>query len=251
MKLSVDQLVYSGRTGIQPCYGPSFLGDPEMAIVPGNPFTVIYGCPPDVVWAPRKPGKVPYGVIYFDPFLMAWLVAFRGTQTLAEWIANFEAWFMSCRWLNAGRIHDGMGELYDTLEAGGESLSAFIRTLPGPVIFTGHSLGAALASYAASDVGAGCTAVLWAGPRCMDDDAAALTLSRCSDVYRIVNVRDLVPKVAERIMPLFPFQHIGPAMDLDSTGQVIENIHAYHSMSTYLHLLDASQPLDPEFIPTP
>lgn len=245
MILSDAQLVYLGNSGVMPSYATDFINNPENVIVPGNPVTIITGAHPKLFGGDR----VPFGTIYPDESLQAWVVSFRGTKKLSEWFTDLEALLIRCPWLGLGWSHKGFSDLFMSLQAGGMSIRSFIRSLVTfrnwPLIIQGHSLGAAQALCVASDIGEGCTVVLWACPKVFEDDAAAATLTRFSNLYRLVNVRDWVPDVPERLQPLFPYTHVGAARDFDSAGQVIHSIEAYHSMHTYLHGIDPLQPIDP------
>ena len=75
------------------------------------------------------------------------IVAFRGTQP-DDWTDIFDdACYQTTRW-DAGHVHHGFARRLDTLD---ESLRRFIGQLPAGcrVWFTGHSLGAAVATLAA------------------------------------------------------------------------------------------------------
>lgn len=245
MKLSVQDLVRIGATGIQPCYAPSFIEEPELVASPASSaLTIIRG---------QIDGQVrPYGTAYIDQTLGAWVVNFRGTETASEWWRDLQALLVDCPFLAGARIHHGFALLYSTLEAGGSPLPVFLRTLSAakdlPIIIAGHSLGAALATLAAADLGCGANLVTFASPRCGDDRFAEMAMSRLGGNYRIRNVRDLVTDVPLR-EPLFPYSHLGVAMEYDSGSQTVDNPHAWHSLETYLHLLDPAQPILPEFLP--
>jgi triacylglycerol lipase len=119
-------------------------------------------------------------------------------------------------------------------------------TAPTQVIeVTGHSLGAALATlYVAQNAAAGlvttpliCT---FASPR-VGDPTFATTFNQLGlTSWRIVNELDLVPN-----FPFFGFQHIDTLHLYNSGSSVTWSLTCWHSLSTYLHLLDPKQPLDP------
>jgi hypothetical protein len=113
---------------------------------------------------------------------------------------------------------------------------------------TGHSLGSALATlYVAENANAGlvttpliCT---FASPR-VGDPTFATQFGRLGITsWRIVNEPDLVPK-----LPFLGFQHVEVEHAYNSGGSVDWSLACWHSLSTYLHLLDPKQPLSPECV---
>jgi hypothetical protein len=119
---------------------------------------------------------------------------------------------------------------------------------PSAVEVTGHSLGSALATlYVAENANAGlvttpliCT---FASPR-VGDPTFATQFDRLGITsWRIVNEPDLVPK-----LPFLGFQHVEVEHAYNSGGSVDWSLACWHSLSTYLHLLDPKQPLSPECV---
>ena len=110
---------------------------------------------------------------------------------------------------------------------------------------TGHSLGSALATlYVAENAAAGlvrtpliCT---FASPR-VGDPTFATTFNQLGlTSWRIVNELDLVPN-----FPFIGFQHIDTLHLYNSGSSVTWSLTCWHSLRTYLHLLDPKQSLDP------
>jgi hypothetical protein len=111
---------------------------------------------------------------------------------------------------------------------------------------TGHSLGAALSTlYVAENATVGhaiipliCT---FASPRVGDAAFAAKFDQLTISSWRIVNELDLVPK-----LPFLGFQHVEAEHAYNSGGSVNWSLVCWHSLSTYLHLIDPKQPLATE-----
>ncbi len=109
---------------------------------------------------------------------------------------------------------------------------------------TGHSLGAALATlYVAENVNAGlvntpliCT---FASPRVGDPVFATKFDQLGNTSWRIVNELDVVPN-----LPFLGFKHVDTLHPYNSGSSVNWSLACWHSLNTYLHLLDPKQPLD-------
>jgi pimeloyl-ACP methyl ester carboxylesterase len=111
------------------------------------------------------------------------------------------------------------------------------------VTVTGHSLGSALATlYVAQNSQTKkvetpllCTL---ASPRVGDYDFKTIFDGLLIPSWRIVNEPDLIPNT-----PYFGFWHIETEYEYDSGWSTIPWPECWHSIYTYLHLLDPSQPL--------
>lgn len=117
------------------------------------------------------------------------IVAFRGTQGLRDWLGNID--IRPREWEpGRGRVHSGF---WNALEEIWAPLSAALASLAGPVFFTGHSLGAALAVLAAAriDTAHRPRAVYGYGCPRSGDQRFADTYPDVP-VYRVVNNRDIV-----------------------------------------------------------
>jgi hypothetical protein len=111
------------------------------------------------------------------------------------------------------------------------------------VTVTGHSLGSALATlYVAQNsqtkkVETPLLSTL-ASPRVGDYDFKTIFDGLGIPSWRIVNEPDLIPNT-----PYFGFWHIETEYEYDSGWSTIPWPECWHSIYTYLHLLDSSQPL--------
>jgi Lipase (class 3) len=123
-----------------------------------------------------------------------------------------------------------------------------------PYVVTGHSLGAALTTLfvieneakGKFDIATSCT---FASPRVGNTQfVGAFNLLPITS-WRIVNRWDLVPKLPLRIPFILDFEHVNTAYEFSSKGMVKMSAVCWHSIETYLHLLDASQPVLPECAP--
>jgi hypothetical protein len=125
-----------------------------------------------------------------------------------------------------------------------------------PYIVTGHSLGAALTTLFVMeneekkkfDISNSCT---FASPRVGNMDFVRAFNALAITSWRIVNRWDLVPKLPIHIPVVLDFEHVNTAYEFSSKGMVKWNPVCWHSIKTYLHLLDANQAILQECRPTP
>jgi len=61
--------------------------------------------------------------------------------------------------------------------------------------------------------------------------------------WRIVNTRDVVPKLPPTIPFILDYEHVAQAYPFDSALFARKNLGCYHSICTYLHWLDNTLPL--------
>ena len=182
------------------------------------------------------------------------VIAIRGTDTVLEWLVDAEFLPVPFRAVpDAGLVEDGFDSVYATLAAhtpAGEpqDLHAFLRGAASggggaPLTIVGHSLGASVATLLALDVavndGIGdLTLYTLASPRTGDEAFARAFDARVPASWRVVNAPDLVPKIP----PLYT--HVSAPHEVDSVaaGGVRHAIACYHSLATYLYLLNPQGP---------
>lgn len=109
----------------------------------------------------------------------------------------------------AGRVHRGFAAALDSVWDG---IAARIAAASGPVRFTGHSLGGALATLAAARHAGPATLVTFGSPRVGD---AAFRDGFPHPAFRVVNGNDFVCRI-----PLFPYRHVGERWFLGPDGRL-------------------------------
>lgn len=118
------------------------------------------------------------------------VLVFRGTSGLRNWLTNLRA--VPADWAPGGRVHRGfqraLGKVWDAVRDRLDSIDA-------PCLYTGHSLGGALATLAAS-LRPPVATYTFGAPRVGDREFVA-TLS--SPLFRVVNDRDIVTTLPPRI----------------------------------------------------
>ena len=125
---------------------------------------------------------------------------FRGTNDLRNWLSNLNA--LPERWPVGGKVHQGFVDVLDKVWA---EVEAAVAAWGGPVVYTGHSLGAALATLAASRR-APAALYSFGSPR-VGDEAFGRTLDHVP-VHRVVNSEDVVATVPPSIGSV-EFRHVG------------------------------------------
>jgi hypothetical protein len=123
-----------------------------------------------------------------------------------------------------------------------------------PTIVAGHSLGAALAtlfvmendSKRKFDITMLCT---FASPRVGNTEFVHLFNQLPIVSWRIVNTRDVVPKLPPHIPILLDYGHVNDEYAFNSSGFAKNNLLCWHTMETYRHWLDAKNPLLPGCVP--
>jgi Lipase (class 3) len=175
----------------------------------------------------------------------------RGTDTLLEWLHDFSFLFVpNPIHAGGGLTEDGFTAIYRSLRAGADpnspSAITAIANLVGSngissATITGHSLGAALATLLALDVGLNSglggqstTSYTFASPRVGELFFQHTYDSVVPDTYRICNRQDLVPQT-----PLFPYEHVGNELELvPPFNSINATLACWHSLDTYLWLMD-------------
>jgi triacylglycerol lipase len=102
------------------------------------------------------------------------------------------------------------------------TLRRFVETCPqGWVYFTGHSLGAALATIAVTRFqGANCALYTIGSPRVGDDRFCRKVASRTKQVFRFVNCQDIVTLIPLEVPMAHYFHHVGVEKYIDRKGQI-------------------------------
>jgi Lipase (class 3) len=117
-----------------------------------------------------------------------------------------------------------------------------------PTIVAGHSLGAALATLFVMendakgkfDITSSCT---FASPRVGNIEFVHLFNQLPIDSWRLVNARDVVPKLPPHIPIVLDYGHVDTAYQFNSSDFAKNSLLCWHSMETYLHWLDPTSAL--------
>ncbi len=150
-----------------------------------------------------------------DSKKQAGMVVFRGTDADDPTDIGDDADFVLKDWECGGQVHKGFAR---ALEEVRPALTNAVEGMDGPILFTGHSLGAALATLAASlykpsgRVGALYT---FGSPRV--GNSAFVDTLRDTKSYRFRDCSDVVTRLP---LPEMGYAHVGPAHYIDRSGAI-------------------------------
>jgi triacylglycerol lipase len=148
------------------------------------------------------------------------IVAFRGTQPeqRADVWTDFE--FIPTKWPGGGNVHEGFQEGLNVVWD--DVTQALTQSGAAKVWFTGHSLGAALATLAADRFGQPAGLYTFGSPRLGDGKfTAAFNGRHATRSFRYVNNHDVVTHVPPTI---FNFRHVDREMHIDGNGHIGQSI---------------------------
>jgi pimeloyl-ACP methyl ester carboxylesterase len=153
-----------------------------------------------------------------DPAKKLAIVAFRGTDAADPTDLTNDAEFLQCEWPRGGFVHQGFAEaLAHVLHA----LKRALDQVRGRVLFTGHSLGAALATLLA---GARRPDYLYTFGSPRVGDATFVATLKGTKSRRFVNCCDIVTRVPpESLAPKVNYAHYGVPYYIDRYGVTTKN----------------------------
>lgn len=172
------------------------------------------------------------------------VVAFRGTQSETDWLANANAYQTSYAFApGRGKVHHGFMDIYESCRE--QILHTLLSFSANSNIYiTGHSLGAALAVINALDIAANTffkpVMYNFAGPRVGNPIFAFKYNRLVTNSVRIVNQHDLVPQLPPVIIltplpsKLLYYQHV--KRDYKISFQM-NSIKGNHNLDNYLEAL--------------
>jgi triacylglycerol lipase len=138
-------------------------------------------------------------------------LVFRGADELMDWLTNLGVRLI--RWAGAGLVHEGFRDAFETVWPEVESL---LVEEDSPIFYTGHSLGAALATLAAARRPP--QALYTYGSPSVGDKVFTASLSGVR-AYRVVNNRDIVTTVP----PPLGYHHAGELHYITHDGSIVVN----------------------------
>jgi triacylglycerol lipase len=187
------------------------------------------------------------------------VVAFRGTEDMFEWVRDFEFGHRAHPACDTSapplECEAGFSAIYATCR---DAVLAAIAAAKGgraPLYVAGHSLGAAIATLLAFDVACRAkngaplpvpTVYTFASPRVGTAPFASAYDTLVPESYRIANAPDLVPHTPPAALG---YQHVSTLVPVDSGASAKHSVACWHALTTYLHALDPTIPLDASCAP--
>jgi triacylglycerol lipase len=167
----------------------------------------------------------------------------RGTQTVKEWIRNFSIGLSAFTIPSFGKVHDGFLQTYSAIR--GEILESLARAdSKARIYITGHSLGAALTTFALPDIEASLKRKVsalytYGSPRVGDNEFVRAfngAFGRIS--FRVANTSDIItsiplPAPIAGIVGGY-FSHVDTPVDLTIQKNDLEE---NHDIRTYISAL--------------
>lgn len=142
------------------------------------------------------------------------VVAFRGTDADDPTDLGYDADVLFTQWIGGGKVHRGFAQAFSGLQP---TLVPAIRLIGCRILFTGHSLGAAMATLLSS-IRKPDFLYLFGSPR-VGDPAFVATLDGLS-ICRYVDCCDLVTRMPPEV---FGYVHIGSPHYIDLNRQIVLN----------------------------
>lgn len=205
-----------------------------------------------------------FGFIWHSPEEI--IIAFRGTSSASNWIADAIATQQKFKWAkDAGSTHKGFTGIYASARR--QLYSALRRLLEDkPLYLTGHSLGAALATLCAMDIAVNTNRVpilfTFGSPRVGDPDFVQAFSQHVPNSYRIHNEFDAVTHIPPTVFKLpkqaktYYYRHVPVSYPLYFADTSLSTNHGIGSYFAELAKLDPGyaqylSTLSPGFCPEP
>lgn len=147
------------------------------------------------------------------------IFAFRGTQVTSGWswsdiLDNILMRLVGVGLSNRFSVHEGYLSYFNHLES---LVQEVIQQNPGKrVIFTGHSLGGAVAAVAGSFIDC-YSCYTFGAPKSGDNEFRKFWQTSLARLYRVVHARDIAPKHPRE---LFGYRHAGELWRISRSGQM-------------------------------
>ena len=165
------------------------------------------------------------------------VVAFRGTQISRPEDISTDLQFLPVNGPCAGKVHEGFLYALNCVWPDVERAIALCRTQPKSIWFTGHSLGAALATLAVAklrDVDTPVDGLYTFGQPRTGDRIFAINFNADFGKYtfRFVNNNDVVTRIPPRELQ---YSHVGTLKYFTEDGRLVEDIGFWNRFLDRIH----------------
>ncbi|MGA9379245.1 MAG: lipase family protein, partial [Phormidium sp.] len=188
--------------------------------------------------------SVYYGFLLSSPKVN--ILMFRGTQRQFEWLEDLLAiqdnYVHPVNGKTIGKVHSGIYNFYRVKLA--KSVKEAVKSLDPkkPLFIAGHSLGAALATFAAIDLALyfpklqpSLQVYTYAGPRLGNREFVEAHSELISNHYRVTNLADMIPMLPLSKLLSDDFVHVGEQWSfLSQQGDIMPN----HIVETYRNAIE-------------
>ena len=142
------------------------------------------------------------------------VLCFRGSCDPRHWIFNVGALLVD--WPHGGKVHMGFQQAYRKLKPTLEQ--EFADRPTNQMVIAGHSLGAALAQLAASDLGVPCRSTYTFGSPRPGNREFRDTLEAKTTIHRIVHGHDFVTQLPQHWKRLNSLAFVHPGLPVHISG---------------------------------
>ena len=164
------------------------------------------------------------------------IIIFRGTQRTTEWIGDILLFQKGYEGSANSKIHSGFADIYKNLAQQTREIASQLNPSL-PCYISGHSLGSALATFAAVDIALQVPKLkeqirlyTYGGPRVGNPSFAKFHSQMVPNSYRIFNLADSIPLSPPTVFRNDVYVHVGqPWSFLTQYGDVLSN----HAVDTY------------------
>lgn len=207
----------------------------SIAVTQSNCPDVPFNPPPGFKIVGRLGVPQLYGYVLNRPGQT--IVVFTGTAVVNQWVADFK--FGQVPWLNSlAKVHRGFFQIYMSFRE--ELRRVILSNVEDQLIFTGISLGGALATLGAFDFSDYRPILISiASPRVGDPVFAEEFRRRVIRATRVFNSEDIVPTVPPPILGSLYYTHVG--VDVGFTRNLLtyirNHVEAYRDKSDFLRTI--------------
>lgn len=172
-----------------------------------------------------------FSIVYYSSLLNMIIVSFSGTIFFSEWFDD--ASFKQVPPLLLGSyqigdlVHDGFYDIYTSLQQRLKDVLSSYNAIDPTIVFTGHSLGGALATFAFYDLLPRYpNAILYtfASPRVGNIQFSDFLMNN-QQYFRIYNTEDIIPQLPPAVIASEYYQQSGKNIPFTQTLDTYRDIH--------------------------
>ncbi|KAI1129714.1 lipase [Nemania abortiva] len=187
--------------------------------VVGSTVTCIQNACPDVtaagakITATYKGSRTDIrGFVSTDAKNKVIVVSIRGSHSVRNWITDLRFLQKDCTLVSGCKVHTGFATAWDEISATVLSAVKAARAANPTykIVFTGHSLGAAVSSLGAAYArkeGLPVDIINYGSPRVGNEAFATFVSNQAGDEWRVTHLNDPVPRLPPAWLPLYSLKY--------------------------------------------